>query len=94
MRKAIKSLILALATISSFILIIVTVSFNLNIQFGSTQDFYGTSREVSLNETIDVAKQYNLSIYLPFELPDDFERTAIYLKDRDQAEGFILGIYI
>ena len=81
MRKAIKSLILALATISSFILIIVTVSFNLNIQFGSTQDFYGTSREVSLNETIDVAKQYNLSIYLPFELPDDFERTAIYLKD-------------
>ncbi len=83
MRKAIKSLIVVLATTSSFILIIITaISPLLGTHIGGTPvDFYGTSRDVSLNETITVAKQYNLSIYLPFELPDDFECTAIYLKD-------------
>ena len=82
MRKAIKSLILALATISSFLVIIISaISPLLGISSGGGPDFYGTSREVSLNETIDVVKQYNLSIYLPSELPDDFECTAIYLKD-------------
>lgn len=83
MRKAIKSLIVVLATTSSFILIIIiAISPLLGTHIGGTPvDFYGTSRDVSLNETITVAKQYNLSIYLPFELPDDFECTAIYLKD-------------
>lgn len=83
MRKAVKSLIVALAIISPFILLIITTSFIIIPQLsgGTPVDFYGTSREVSLNETITVAKQYNLSIYLPFELPDDFECTAIYLKD-------------
>jgi len=83
MRKAIKSLIVVLATTSSFILIIITaISPLLGTHIGGTPaDFYGTSRDVSLNDTITVAKQYNLSIYLPFELPDDFECTAIYLKD-------------
>ncbi len=83
MRRAIKSLIVALATLSSFILIIFSIlGPQIVISIGGVPaDFYGTSRDVSLNETIIVAKQYNLSIYLPSELPDDFECTAIYLKD-------------
>ncbi len=78
MRRAIKSLIVTLATL--FIIIPIFVLQSLPGS-GGGPDFYGTSRYVSLNETINVAKQYNLSIYLPSELPNDFERTAIYLKD-------------
>ena len=44
-------------------------------------DFYGTSREVSLKELVEVANKFNLSIYLPSELPNDLELTAIYLRD-------------
>jgi len=44
-------------------------------------DFYGTSKEVSLEEMANVANKFNLSIYLPSELPDNFELTTIYLKD-------------
>lgn len=44
-------------------------------------DFYAISKEVSLNDTIDVANDYNLSIYLPSELPDNLELTAIYLRN-------------
>ena len=81
MRKVIKSLIVTLATLSSFMLIIIPILVLQSIPHSGVADFYGTSREVSLNETINVAKQYSLSIYLPSELPNDFERTAIYLKD-------------
>ena len=81
MRKVIKSLIVTLATLSSFMLIIIPILVLQSIPHSGVADFYGTSREVSLNETINVAKQYNLSIYLPSELPDDFECTAIYLKE-------------
>ena len=80
MRRAIKSLIVTLATLSSFIMIIIPIFVLQSVPHGPP-DFYGTSRNASLNETINVAKQYNLSIYLPSELPDDFEYTAIYLKD-------------
>ncbi|HEC40448.1 MAG TPA: hypothetical protein ENI29_19560 [bacterium] len=79
MRRAIKTLIVTFATL--FIIIPIFVLQSLPHSGGSPADFYGTSREVSLNETINVAKQYSLSIYLPSELPNDFERTAIYLKD-------------
>ncbi len=83
MRRAVKSIIVALVTLSSFILIMFsTLGPQLVISSGGVPaDFYGTSRDISLNETIIVAKQYNLSIYLPSELPNNFECTAIYLKD-------------
>lgn len=44
-------------------------------------DFYGTSKEVSLNEMIEFAIIYNISIYLPFTLPSNLSLTAIYLKE-------------
>ncbi len=44
-------------------------------------DFYGTSKEVSLDEMIEVADKNNLSIRLPSELPKNLELTAIYLKE-------------
>ena len=44
-------------------------------------DFYGTSREVSLNEMVKIANELDMSIYLPSDLPKNFELTAIYLKE-------------
>jgi len=44
-------------------------------------DFYGTSREVSLEEMVEVAKRFDLSINLPNYLPNNLELTAIYLRD-------------
>ena len=42
---------------------------------------YGTSREVSLEMMLETAKNYNLSIYLPREVPKNLELTSIYLKE-------------
>ena len=81
MKRDIKSLVI-LATLSLFTVSIIYTFVLLQVpSSGGPQDFYETSRNVSLNETINVANQYNLSLYLPSELPDDFECTAIYLKD-------------
>ena len=44
-------------------------------------DFYGTSKEVSFEEMIEVADNKNLSITLPSELPKNLELTVIYLKE-------------
>ncbi len=44
-------------------------------------DIYGTSSEVSLEMMLETAKNYNLSIYLPNEVPKNLELTAIYLKE-------------
>ena len=44
-------------------------------------DFYATSREVSLGELVDFADKYDISLYLPSELPNNLKLTAIYLKD-------------
>ena len=49
-------------------------------ELGEPADFYGTSKEVSLNEMVDVADQSNLLIYMPLELPNNLEFTIIYLK--------------
>ena len=48
---------------------------------GEPADFYGTSRDVSLSEMVDVAKQFNLSIFMPSELPNNLELAIVYLKD-------------
>lgn len=81
MRKAVKSSIVILAILSSFILIAITVTFTSLPHSSGGPDFYATSSEVSLNETITVANKYNLSVYLPSELPNNLERTAIYLRN-------------
>ena len=46
------------------------------------EDFYGTSREVSMSELVQVADKLDVTpLYLPSELPPGFKLTAIYLKD-------------
>ncbi len=48
MRRDIKSLVVTMATLSSFMLIAITVTFT-SIPHGGVADFYETSRDVSLN---------------------------------------------
>ena len=45
-------------------------------------DFYGTSKEVSLDEMIEIADKNSLLITLPSELQRNLELTAIYLKEK------------
>ena len=49
--------------------------------FSEPADFYGTSKEVSLEEMIEVADKKNLTLSLPSELPKNLELTAIYLSE-------------
>ena len=49
--------------------------------FSEPPDFYGTSKEVSLEEMIEVADKKNLTLSLPSELPKNLELTAIYLSE-------------
>jgi len=51
------------------------------INHGQPLDFYGVSREVSLDEMVDTADRFNQSIYMPLVLPDNLKLTTIYLKD-------------
>ncbi len=44
-------------------------------------DFYQTSKEVSLEEMIEIANKNDLLIYLPSELPGNLKITAIFLKE-------------
>jgi hypothetical protein len=44
-------------------------------------DFYGTSKEVTLEEMTGVANENDISIYLPESLPKDLKLTAVYLKE-------------
>ncbi len=82
MRRRDKSFAISLAII---IVLFTLASFFLNMADLNTihkpADFYGTSREVSLDEMVDVANKFNISIYLPSELPNNLELTAIYLRD-------------
>ena len=56
-------------------------AFPMKSSSGGGPDFYVISREVSLNEMIEKGNEYNLSIYLPAEIPDNLELTAIYLRN-------------
>lgn len=47
---------------------------------GSIADFYGGSREVTLEELIEEAQNSNQSLYLPLDLPSNLKMTAIYLR--------------
>jgi len=44
-------------------------------------DFYAISKEVSLSELIDIVERQNRTVYLPSELPEGFELTAIYVRE-------------
>ena len=45
-------------------------------------DFYGTSKEVSMSELVQVADKLDvMPLYLPSELLPGYKMTAIYLKD-------------
>ncbi len=61
-----------------------------NPNLGEPVDFYGTSREVSLNEMEKVADQFNLSIFMPSDLPNNLELTSIYLKD---SPFIVIAVY-
>ncbi|MFW9895767.1 MAG: hypothetical protein ACFFD7_08180 [Candidatus Thorarchaeota archaeon] len=82
MRRRDKSIMKSLVGI---VALVIVTSWTLNIREPSIihepPDFYGTSREVSLNEMVDFANKNNMSIYLPSELPTNIELTIIYLKD-------------
>jgi len=77
-----KSFLEALVILVAFFIV---VSWALNSAYPNVvhkpSDFYGTSKEVSLNEMVEVASKFNISLYLPSELPNNLELTAIYLKD-------------
>lgn len=77
-----KSFLEAMVILVAFFIV---ASWSLNAAYPifahSPLDFYGTSKEVSLDEMVEVASKFNLSLYLPSELPNNLELTAIYLKD-------------
>lgn len=82
MRKKSKFFITA---ISITILLSIFVSWSLYMEnngiYSIPADFYGTSKEVSLDEMTEFAIINNISIYLPFTLPSNLSLTAIYLKE-------------
>ncbi len=83
MRKKEKSFFEALLILIPLLLLVLTV-FNTvepRLEYGEPLDFYGTSREVSLTEMVEVASKFNMSVYLPSELPNNLKHTTIYLKD-------------
>lgn len=81
MRKNDKSFLRAFIIL--IVVLVLATSFlnTLEPELGQPEDFYATSRKVSLNELVDVADQSNLLIYLPFEIPKNYELTVIYLKE-------------
>ena len=83
MRKNTKSF--AISFVSLLIILVFTstvlnISNNNSIIYGPA-DFYGTSKEVNINEFTTYLNKNNITVYLPSDLLDKFEMTAIYLKE-------------
>jgi len=82
MRKKSKFFITAIAVA---ILLSMFASWILNMELNGSYlrpgDFYGTSKEVSLEEMAEIADIKNISIYLPSTLPNNLTMTAIYLQE-------------
>ena len=57
------------------------INHNNSNTISSPADFYGTSKEVDLNEFVTYLNNNDISVYLPADLLDKFEMTAIYLKE-------------
>jgi hypothetical protein len=81
MRKNAKNLTGAFIILLTVLVLAYSLSNTMEPEYGRVQDFYGTSREVSLNEMVDVAETYNKLLYLPTELPNNLMLITIYLKD-------------
>ena len=81
MRKNEKSFIKGL-TIVILLLVLASSLVNLDKPIpGQIADVFEFSDEDSLNEMISAAEKFNKSIFLPFELPNKLEYTALYLKE-------------
>jgi hypothetical protein len=91
MRKQTKSFTEALL----ILIALMVVSFSLlnenNPKVGQPADFYGISKEVTLNEVIIVANDHNKSIYLPSELPKSLELTTMYLRESPFVVIFVFS---
>lgn len=57
------------------------ITLNTNNIYFSPPDFYGTSKEVNINEFTNYLEKNEILVYLPSDLPNNFEMTAIYLKE-------------
>lgn len=82
MRKKSKFFMIAMTTA---ILLSMFTSWTLNMEknriYPEPPDFYGTSKEVNINEFTNYTKKNEIAVYLPSDLPNKFEMTAIYLKE-------------
>lgn len=82
MRTKSKSFLWAFAILSAVVVLAISllIATKPNKIVGPA-DFYGTCREVSLEEMVDAADRFNYSIYMPSMVPNNLQLTAIYLKD-------------
>ncbi len=91
MRKKSKTFMIA---VTMAILLSIFVSWTLNMENNGIHsippDFYGTSKEVSLEEMTEIADINGISIYLPTTLPGNLNMTAIYLKE---APFIVIVVY-
>ena len=91
MRKKSKFFMIAM---TMAILLSMFASWALNMEknriYSEPPDFYGTSKEVSLDEMTEIADINGISIYLPSSLPSNLTMTAIYLKE---APFIVIVVY-
>jgi len=82
MRKKSKFFMIAM---TMAILLSMLASWTLNMEknriYHEPPDFYGTSKEVNINEFTNYTKKNEIAVYLPSDIPNKFEITAIYLKE-------------
>ena len=85
MRKNAKSFLISSASLLTILIFASTFLITLNTNNINTTsippDFYGTSKEVNINEFTNYLKKNEIAVYLPSDLPKKFEMTAIYLKE-------------
>ncbi len=83
MRKNTKSFTISLVSLLTLLIFASTFLNSLNNNtISSPADFYGTSKEVDINEFTTYLNKNDITVYLPSDLLDKFEMTAIYLKEK------------
>ncbi|TKJ20919.1 MAG: hypothetical protein CEE42_14440 [Promethearchaeota archaeon Loki_b31] len=85
MRKNAKSFLISSASLLTILIFASTFLITLNTNNINTTptppDFYATSKEVNISEFTNYLKKNEIAVYLPSDLPNKFEMTAIYLKE-------------
>ena len=85
MRKNAKSFLISSASLLTILIFASTFLITLNTNNINTTptppDFYATSKEVNISEFTNYLKKNEIAVYLPSDLPNNFEMTAIYLKE-------------